>query len=122
MSGSFLSGLFISIFSVIEYIHGESRADNKNSDEWRLRLDDLLDGEEVPKAKRIGHYFSSREEIEKWMKENNINFERLSERKVDYVSNVFIERLELDEDDATKTKNILDDKDYIIQTTWVILP
>lgn len=103
-------------FAIVQH----AGADSENSDKWRMKLDDLLDGEEVPKAKRTGHYFSSREEIEKWMEENNIRFERISERKVDNLSNVFIERLALSEEDAKKTREILTGKDYIIQTTWLI--
>jgi hypothetical protein len=95
-------------------------ADIENSSEWRLRLDDLFDGEEVPSCKRTGHYFSSRDEVEQWMKETGINFERINERKVEAVSNVFIERTPLNEMDAETTRKILGDKDYIIQTTWII--
>jgi ubiquinone/menaquinone biosynthesis C-methylase UbiE len=103
-------------FAIIQHVG----ADNENSDKWRERIDDLLDGEEIPKLKRIGHHFSSRDEIENWMQENKINFERLTERKVENVSNVFIERYNLNDEESLKTKEILGDKNYIIQTTWLI--
>lgn len=105
-------------FAIIQH----AGADSENADEWRMRMDDLLDGKEVPKLKRIGHYFSSREEVENWLTENNIPFERISERRVDAVSDVFIKRFALGGEDAEKTCEILADKDYIIQTTWLVYP
>ncbi len=105
-------------FAIIQH----AGADNENSDAWRGNIDNLLDGKEVKKIKRMGHYFSSREEIEEWMKESSIKFERLSERKVSSVSNVFIERWGLNEEEARKTREILGDKDYITQTTWLVSP
>lgn len=97
-------------------------ADSENSDQWRARLNDLLDGQEIPKLKREGHFFSSREEVEKWLEEDNIHFERLAERKIDNFSDVFIERFDLNENDRKIMKNILNEKDYIFQTTWLIFP
>lgn len=103
-------------FAIVQH----AGADIENSDEWREKLDDLFDGAEVPSCKRTGHYFSSREEVERWMNEAGINFERFDERRVEAVSNVFIERTPLNEADAEATRKILGDKDYIIQTTWII--
>lgn len=103
-------------FAIIQH----AGADGENSNDWRAKFDDLFDGNEVSSCKRVGYYFSSREEIEKWMNENKIKFERIAERKVEEVSNVFIERWALNEEDSEKTRNILADKNYIIQTTWLI--
>lgn len=103
-------------FAIIQH----AGADVGNSDGWRKKIDDLLDGEEIPKLKRVGHYFSSRNEIEDWMKENKINFERLMERRIENLSDVFIERYNLNKKESKKTKGILGDKNYIIQTTWLV--
>jgi len=103
-------------FAIIQH----AGADGENSDAWRAKFDDLFDGNEVPSCKRVGYYFSSREEIEKWMNENKIEFKRIAERRVEAVSNVFIERWALNETDSEKTRHVLSDKDYIIQTTWLI--
>lgn len=65
-------------------------------------------------------FFSSGEDVERWMINNGINFERLMERKVEKVSNVFIERIALNESEAQIARDLLGDKDYIIQTTWLI--
>ena len=104
-------------FTVLQH----AGADNSDPSAWREKMDELLGGA-VPKIKRSGHFFSSREEIEKAMVANGINFERLLERRVEKVSNVFIERMKLDESEAKTAQNLLGDKDYIIQTTWLILP
>jgi len=103
-------------FAIIQH----AGADNENSDKWRERIDDLLDGEENPKLKRTSYYFSSRSEIENWMQENKINFERLMERRIEDASNIFIERYNLNDEESLKTKEILGDKNYIIQTTWLV--
>ncbi len=105
-------------FAIVQHVG----ADNINTDLWRHNFNDVLAGQEVPKLERHGHFVSSREEIETWMKAQNINFQRLSERKVDRISDVLIERYALNEDEADTTRKILADKDYIIQTTWLIFP
>ncbi len=97
-------------------------ADSEVSDEWRTSLNNLLDGQAVPKLKREGHFFSSRNEIEKWLEDNNIKFKRLIERKVDNFSDVFTERFNLNEEEIKTMKGVLGDKNYIIQTTWLIFP
>lgn len=80
-------------FAIIQH----AGSDNENSVQWRQRFDDVFDGEEVPKLERHGYFYSSREEIESWMKENNINFQRLSERRIENVADAFIERFALSE-------------------------
>lgn len=95
-------------------------ADNDNPDAWRKNMDVLLRGKEISKVKRLSYYFSTRDEIESWMQESHISFERLNERKVDYVSDVFKEKYDLTRAEDTKVKKILGNKDNIIQTTWVI--
>lgn len=105
-------------FAIIQHVG----ADNTYTELWRHNFNDVLDGQEVPKLERHGHFVSSRAEIESWMKEQKINFQRLSERKVDKISDVLIERYALNEDEASTTREVLADKDYIIQTTWLILP
>lgn len=104
-------------FAIIQY----AGPDNNNPDKWREKIDDLLTGKEISKLRRAGYYFSSRNEIEGWMKENKINFERLMERKVKNVSDVFIKKYNLNDNESLKTKEILGDKNYIIQTTWLII-
>jgi ubiquinone/menaquinone biosynthesis C-methylase UbiE len=95
-------------------------ADNENPDDWRENSDNLFTGKDVPKLKRVGYFSSSRKEIEKYFKKNKIKFSRIFERKIDRLSNVFIERFALDKKDSEITRKILGDKDYIIQTNWVI--
>lgn len=95
-------------------------ADNTNPVDWRIKFDEMFNGEEVKKLKRNGCFFSSKEEVEKMLEESEINFEVLSTKQIEKVSNVFIEKFALSEQEAETVKRILNDKDYIVQTTWLL--
>jgi SAM-dependent methyltransferase len=97
-------------------------ADDINPDEWRSRMTDVFDGEEIPQLKRGGMFFSSAQELEQWMIDDGIKFERVQERVIQNLSDVFIEKYNLPENEAKVMKNILGDKDHIHQVTWVIFP
>jgi len=97
-------------------------SDTEGSDAWREKFNHLFSGKDVPKLHRVGHFFSSRDEVEGWMKEQNIQFERIQDRKVNEFSNVFCEKYNLDDAECAMTKKILDDKDFTVQNTWIIYP
>jgi len=97
-------------------------ADSKNSDEWRYNLNKLLTGIDIPKLKREGHFFSSRQEVEEILNGLAIRYEKIKEKRIDNFSDVFIERYSLNENEKETMKRILDRKDYIFQTTWLIFP
>lgn len=105
-------------FALIE--HGG--ADSIDSDEWRKNMDRLFEGKEVPKLKRGEHFFSSRDEIEQMMKEEGIRFERIREKVIQNIAEIYAERFGLSKEDYLKTKEILADKNFFIQTDWVIYP
>jgi ubiquinone/menaquinone biosynthesis C-methylase UbiE len=105
-------------FALVEHVG----SDIVDTDEWRNRMDKLLDGSEVPKLKRAEYFLSSRDEIEEWMQQNGIKFERLKDRIIQNVADAFIERFALDNEDADKTKQVLGDKNQIRQTDWIVLP
>lgn len=105
-------------FAVVEHIG----ADIEDTDNWREKQDELVSGEKIPKLKRGEHFFSSRTEIESWMTEKGISFERIRERTIPEASNAYIERFGLDEADAQIARGILGDKNYFIQTDWLIFP
>lgn len=94
-------------------------ADDLNTTVWQEKMHSLLHGG-VEKLLRPESYFSSADEIEGWMKDLGIKFKRVQHRRVDKVSQVFIERYKLDKEGTNKTLQILGDKDYIFQTTWII--
>jgi ubiquinone/menaquinone biosynthesis C-methylase UbiE len=103
-------------FAIIQHVG----ADSEKSAEWREKVNDLLDGKEIPKLERHGHFFSSREELEKFMEDNNISFERISEIRVDDLSETLSQRFSLDKKEKQLAKTMLVGNDYIIQTTWLI--
>lgn len=105
-------------FAIIQHVG----ADSEKPAEWREKVDDLLDGKEIPKLKRQGHFFSSRQELEKLMKDNNILFERIAEVRVDNLSETLSQRFNLDEKERQLARKMLVGNDYIVQTTWLIKP
>lgn len=105
-------------FAIIQHVG----ADCKNPSKWRSRVDDLMDGKEIPKLERHGHFFSSSQEIEKILVENSIPFEKISEVRVDNLSETLSQRFSLDEAEKQLAKAMLKGNDYIMQTTWIIKP
>lgn len=105
-------------FALVEH----AGADINETEKWREKMDDLLNGIEVPKMKRSGHFFSSRDEIETWLNQSGISFERLKDRVVQNGADVYIERYGLNKNEAEKTKEILGDKNYFRQTDWIVYP
>ena len=81
--------------------------------------DKLFDGE-IPILKRVGYLFTEPSRIESWMQELGIRYERIQQRKIDGLSELFIEKFSLSDIEAQKTRDILAGNDYILQTTWVL--
>jgi len=95
-------------------------ADNNNPKDWRFKMDQLLSGDVVLKLKRGEHFFSSRDEMEKMMKEEGIKFERTQEKVIDDIATIYSERYGLDKEEDKKARDILGDKNFFIQTNWII--
>ena len=106
----------VSNIAIVEHVG----ADNQYPDVWRERINDLFDGEEVPKLKRKNYYFSSRDEIERWMSEAGIKFERILDEVVQNGVGIFTKRYNLSEKEVEKVRKVLAEKDYICHTVWVI--
>jgi ubiquinone/menaquinone biosynthesis C-methylase UbiE len=102
-------------FAIIQH----AGADNENTIDWQRAMHSLLKGG-VDKLKRQVCYFSSADEIENVMRDSRIIFERVQNRRVENVSQVFIEKYRLNEIEAAQSVSILGNKDYIYQTTWII--
>lgn len=103
-------------FAIIQHVG----ANSENPAQWREKVDDLLDGKEIPKLERHGHFFTSSQELEQWMTENSILFERVSEIRVENLSETLCQRFSLDETEKQTAKGMLAGNDYIMQTTWII--
>lgn len=97
-------------------------ADTENTENWREKQDELVSGSRIPKLRRGEHFYSSRDEIESWMSEQGIKFERLRDRRIPEASNAYIERFGLSADEAETAREILGNKDYLMQTDWLIFP
>lgn len=105
-------------FALIEH----AGADNENSNEWREKIDRLFEGVEVPKLKRGEHFFSSRNEVEQIMRDEGIKFERIREKIIKDIVEIYSERFCLNEKEGVKARKILADKNFFVQTDWIIYP
>jgi ubiquinone/menaquinone biosynthesis C-methylase UbiE len=105
-------------FALIEH----AGADISDPNPWREKTDELFSGVKIPKLKRGEHYYSSRDEVEKWLQDQGITFERLRERRIDNIADIFITRYMLSEEEAEIARQILGDRNYFIQTDWILLP
>ncbi len=103
-------------FAIIQ--HAGSPSDN--SEEWRLRVDGMLGG--IQKIGKQGRFYSSRAELEQFMEEEGISFERLQDRVVKDLSDVYISLYNLDDIESEKVKTGLGEKDYVVQTSWILHP
>jgi hypothetical protein len=63
--------------------------------------------------KRDYGFFTESSQIEKWMQELGMNYEKVEERYVTTLSEMFIEKFNLSQVDADMTKNILNGCDGI---------
>lgn len=97
-------------------------SDNDDPQGWRDRVDQIFSSDNLPQIKRAGMYYSSVNEVESLMSKNNIKFERIQTKKINGLSEAFIKRYALNKNQIKLLRNMLGDKDYIIQTTWIIYP
>lgn len=74
----------------------------------------------VPVLKRDYGFFTEAGQVEKWMDELNIKYEKIDHKYIETLSEMFIEKYKLNENDANKTKEVLRGCDGITITTWVL--
>ncbi len=97
-------------------------ADDIDTDLWREKVDKIFRNDTLPQIKRNGMFWSSASEIEDFMRTSNIKFEKVLSKKISGMSQAFIERYSLNNEQVELIKKIMGDKDYLIQTTWLIHP
>lgn len=95
-------------------------ADNSNPDDWRKPYVELFNGVQIPRMKREEHCYSSRDEVERIMNNLGLKFERLQEKRIENIADIFIARYKLNDEESMQLKDILKDHNYFIQTDWVI--
>jgi SAM-dependent methyltransferase len=96
--------------------------DTENPDLWREKVEPIFSDDKLPQIKRSGMFWSSHDEIEKYMTKRGIRFEMISTDKINGFSQTFIERYDMNNKQAQQIRNLLGDKDYLLKTTWIILP
>lgn len=74
----------------------------------------------VPTLKRDNGFFTESRQIEEWMTEIGIKFEKIEQKYITTLSELFIEKYNLNETEAKTTRDILSDCDGIEITTWIL--
>ncbi len=74
----------------------------------------------VEALKRDFGFFTEAKQVEAWMTELSINFEKLDQKYIETLSEMFIEKFNLNDTDAQTTKDILSGCDGIEITTWLL--
>lgn len=74
----------------------------------------------VPKLKRDKFFFSTPKQVEEFMNELEITFEKVQEEEVKGLSDLLIEKYDLSEEDSHNTKDILKNSDYVVKSAWVL--
>ena len=97
-------------------------ADDIDTDLWREKVDKIFRNDTLPQIKRNGMFWSSAREIEDFMRTSNIKFEKVLSKKISEMSQAYIERYSLNNEQVELIKKIMGDKDYLVQTTWLIYP
>jgi len=79
-----------------------------------------LFGGNPPRLKRDNGFFTESKQVEKWMDELHMPYKKIQERKVETLSETFVEKFELNDQEADMVREVLRGCDYIMQTTWVL--
>lgn len=103
-------------FVIIQHAGSE----NEDAQMWREKVQRIFDDAELPELKRSEMYFSSRDELEDRMNIKGIRFERIDEKKIDNLADVYCERYKLDEEKCNRVRTILGDKNFMVRTTWIV--
>ena len=105
-------------FAVIQH----AGSDNESAEEWRAVVDQIFKDGNLPQLNRQGMFWSSALELENSMKKDGVKFEKIQEKRVEGLSEVYTQRYQFNDEQKSCLKKILADKDYITITTWVIYP
>lgn len=73
-----------------------------------------------PRLKRDNGFFTESKQVEKWMDGLQMPYKKVQERKVETLSETFVEKFELNDEEANTVRDVLKGCDYIMQTTWVL--
>ena len=74
----------------------------------------------IPSLKRDYGFFTEAKQVETWMNELGISFKILQQQYVIPLSDMFIEKFKLNNEEAKLTKEILKECDGITVTTWLL--
>ncbi|EKD23513.1 MAG: hypothetical protein ACD_81C00229G0002 [uncultured bacterium] len=105
-------------FAIIQHAGSE----NEDPQGWRGKVQRIFNDEELPELKRVEIFFSSRDELEDRMKKMGVRFERVDEKVIENLADVYCERYTLDAGKCERVRATLGDKNFMLRTTWVVFP
>lgn len=94
-------------------------ADSSNPEPLQKALARLFSGE-IPDLKREEGFFTESKQIENWLNELGVNYEKIQERKIEPVSDLFIDKFGLIVSEQDWVKNVFSNCDYTNQSTFVL--
>jgi SAM-dependent methyltransferase len=80
----------------------------------------IFSGEVIPRMKRDEGFFTESRLIEQWMKELEINYSKIMERRIETLSETFIEKFGLDQSESELIIKTFANCDYINQSTFLL--
>ena len=76
---------------------------------------------DIPELKRdLNYSWTDPRTLETWMNELGIKYSTIQDRRIDGLSDLFIEKYGLTDQKADSVKEMLHNYDYVMQTTWVL--
>lgn len=95
-------------------------ADSDNPSSLQEASAKIFLGEVISRMKRDEGFFTESKTLESWMKELHINYAKISERKIETLSETFIEKFNLSQTESELLIKALDGCDYINQSTFLL--
>ena len=95
-------------------------ADSLDPKPLQTAAEKIFNGEVISKLKRDNGFFTESRIIEKWMGEIGINYTKIQERRIETLSELFIEKFDLSDEESQKVRNALASCDYMMQSCYVL--
>ncbi len=95
-------------------------ANNENPKLLQTASAKIFSGSIIPRLKRDKGFFTESGQVEKWLNELGIDYEKIQERTVETLSETFIEKFALTSEEARNLKETLSGCDYINQSAFVL--
>lgn len=103
-------------FAIIQH----AGSDDSDPQGWRSKGERIFNDPSLPELKRAGMHFSSPAEIEEMMNDLEIKFEKVDEKRIENLSDIYCQKYKLDDKKCERVKELFDAKDFVVRTTWIM--